>query len=84
MSTAAKVGRSARRTGAAGPAPAAAPACGRLGWLRCRPASRPSCGPALRLCAGKRFAVGMCSLAGHQLAGEERFQLELHEDGSVW
>lgn len=34
--------------------------------------------------AGKRFAVGMCSLAGHQLAGEERFQLELHADGSVW
>lgn len=34
--------------------------------------------------AGKRFAVGMHSLTGHQLAGEERFQVELHQDGSVW
>ncbi|KAI3429326.1 hypothetical protein D9Q98_005421 [Chlorella vulgaris] len=33
---------------------------------------------------GKRFAVGMHSLTGHQLAGEERFQVELHQDGSVW
>ncbi|WIA39695.1 hypothetical protein OEZ86_005758 [Tetradesmus obliquus] len=33
---------------------------------------------------GKRFALGMCSLDGHQLAGEERFAVELHADGSVW
>ncbi|KAI7838667.1 hypothetical protein COHA_007470 [Chlorella ohadii] len=33
---------------------------------------------------GRRFAVGLCSLNGHQLAGEERFQVELHADGSVW
>jgi hypothetical protein len=33
---------------------------------------------------GKRFAVGMCSLEGHQLAGEERFQVEMLPDGSVW
>ena len=34
--------------------------------------------------AGKRFAVGLSSLTGHQLAGEERFQVEMHADGSVW
>lgn len=39
-----------------------------------------SCG----LCAGKRFAVGMCSLEGHQLAGEERFAVDMLPDGSVW
>ncbi|EFN59596.1 hypothetical protein CHLNCDRAFT_132985 [Chlorella variabilis] len=33
---------------------------------------------------GMRFSVGMSSLTGHQLAGEERFQVELHADGSVW
>jgi uncharacterized protein (UPF0548 family) len=36
------------------------------------------------MAAGKRFALGMCSLDGHQLAGEERFAVELHADGSVW
>lgn len=35
-------------------------------------------------CAGKRFAVGMCSLQGHQLAGEERFAVDMLPDGSVW
>jgi uncharacterized protein (UPF0548 family) len=34
--------------------------------------------------AGKRFAVGMCSLEGHQLAGEERFAVDMLPDGSVW
>jgi hypothetical protein len=38
--------------------------------------------PARR--AGQRFALGLSSLNGHQLAGEERFSVELHEDGSVW
>jgi hypothetical protein len=38
----------------------------------------------MALFAGKRFAVGMCSLEGHQLAGEERFQVEMLPDGSVW
>lgn len=33
---------------------------------------------------GRRFAVGLASLTGHQLAGEERFSVELHADGSVW
>lgn len=33
---------------------------------------------------GKRFAVGMCSLEGHQLAGEERFAVDMLPDGSVW
>eukprot|EP00887_Chlorella_sp_A99_P000809 scaffold5.g809.t1 len=33
---------------------------------------------------GRRFAVGLASLNGHQLAGEERFSVELHADGSVW
>jgi uncharacterized protein (UPF0548 family) len=33
---------------------------------------------------GKRFAVGMCSLEGHQLAGEERFVVDMLPDGSVW
>lgn len=40
--------------------------------------ARPGCA------AGRRFALGLCSLNGHQLAGEERFQVELHADGSVW
>lgn len=34
--------------------------------------------------AGKRFSVGMCSLEGHQLAGEERFAVDMLPDGSVW
>ncbi|KIY99763.1 hypothetical protein MNEG_8198 [Monoraphidium neglectum] len=33
---------------------------------------------------GRRFAVGLASLSGHLLAGEERFAVELHSDGSVW
>lgn len=33
---------------------------------------------------GRRFALGLNSLTGHQLAGEERFAVELHADGSVW
>lgn len=33
---------------------------------------------------GRRFALGLCSLNGHQLAGEERFAVELHADGAVW
>eukprot|EP00882_Tetradesmus_deserticola_P003104 GHRQ01003294.1.p1 GENE.GHRQ01003294.1~~GHRQ01003294.1.p1 ORF type:complete len:214 (+),score=38.96 GHRQ01003294.1:64-705(+) len=33
---------------------------------------------------GQRFALGMCSLSGHQLAGEERFAVDMHADGSVW
>ncbi|KAI8471612.1 MAG: hypothetical protein J3K34DRAFT_520428 [Monoraphidium minutum] len=33
---------------------------------------------------GRRFAVGLASLSGHLLAGEERFSVELHADGSVW
>jgi len=33
---------------------------------------------------GRRFAMGMCSLNGHMLAGEERFQVEMLADGSVW
>lgn len=33
---------------------------------------------------GKRFSVGMCSLEGHQLAGEERFAVDMLPDGSVW
>ena len=47
----------------------------------------PNCIPAPAfsfLNAGQRFAVGLSSLTGHQLAGEERFQVELHADGSVW
>lgn len=42
--------------------------------------------PCHRCCfpAGKRFSVGMCSLEGHQLAGEERFAVEMLPDGSVW
>lgn len=44
-----------------------------------------TCIACVLLCAaGKRFALGMCSLDGHQLAGEERFAVELHADGSVW
>jgi hypothetical protein len=34
--------------------------------------------------AGSRFAVGLASLSGHLLAGEERFAVEQHADGSVW
>jgi hypothetical protein len=45
---------------------------------------RPICFLELNGVAGKRFALGMCSLDGHQLAGEERFAVELHADGSVW
>lgn len=33
---------------------------------------------------GSRFAVGLASLSGHLLAGEERFAVEQHADGSVW
>ncbi|KAL4447421.1 hypothetical protein ABPG75_004640 [Micractinium tetrahymenae] len=33
---------------------------------------------------GRRFVLGLCSLNGHQLAGEERFCVELHADGSVF
>lgn len=33
--------------------------------------------------AGRRFVLGLCSLDGHQLAGEERFCVEMHADGSV-
>ncbi|PSC68732.1 hypothetical protein C2E20_7698 [Micractinium conductrix] len=33
---------------------------------------------------GRRFALGLSSLHGHQLAGEERFSVELHADGSVF
>ncbi|GAB4814132.1 hypothetical protein N2152v2_001178 [Parachlorella kessleri] len=33
---------------------------------------------------GRRFSTALCSLTGHQLAGEERFSVELHADGSVW
>ncbi|KAL4427456.1 hypothetical protein ABPG77_000745 [Micractinium sp. CCAP 211/92] len=33
---------------------------------------------------GRRFVLGLCSLNGHQLAGEERFCVELHGDGSVF
>jgi len=45
------------------------------------PPSHPS--PA-RNDQGRRFAVGLASLGGHLLAGEERFAVELHSDGSVW
>jgi hypothetical protein len=51
---------------------------------------RPRCcqpPPAIHnpaLSKGKRFAVGLASLSGHLLAGEERFAVELQGDGSVW
>ena len=48
----------------------------------CRPLSTTS-PSAPRPPAGRRFSLGLCSLTGHQLAGEERFQVELHADGSV-
>lgn len=33
---------------------------------------------------GRRFTVGLASLSGHLLAGEERFAVEYRSDGSVW
>lgn len=59
-----------------------------VGRSRSQPAHRTSAAAAMLLpraaAAGRIFSLGLCSLSGHQLAGEERFQLELHADGSVW